>query len=238
LACGTAWVFTGVVTSADVTRLPDTLDLNFHIPTQHWTVSQSLGGLGASLEWWVNQAWIGERHKRFSTLDAELSKIQPHPKLFFSPLTGGHDNPATTRSGGFTGLQLAHQRADMAYAILESAGFELQWALEALKKVEMPIEQLWMVGGAANSSHWPSILANITGITIQLPGYNNWPALGAALLAGVGIGLFDDIETGLHHFNKPIIEINPNENLMVMYEEKFSDYKTACTQLRQIPFGN
>jgi xylulokinase len=95
-----------------------------------------------------------------------------------------------------------------------------------------------MVGGAANSSHWPSILANITGIPIQVPGYNNWPALGAALLAGVGIGLFDDIETGLNHFNKPMIEINPDKNLMVMYEEKFAGYKTACTRVRQIPFGN
>lgn len=237
LACGTAWVFTGVTDILDIDIIPPSMDFNFHIPPQRWAISQSLGGLGASLEWWVSQAWTGDRGERFSTLDAELSKTQPNPKLFFIPLTGGHDDPATTRPGGFAGLQLAHQRADMAYAIMESAGFELRWALEALKNAHMPIESLWMVGGAANSTHWPEILANITGVPIQLPRYDNWPALGAALLAGVGIGLFSDFKAGLNHFNKSAIEINPNKNLIAQYDEKFAAYIAACTQFRQISSG-
>jgi xylulokinase len=232
LACGTAWVFTGVTAAIDEDHNPPSLDLNFHVPPGRWTISQSLGGLGASLEWWVSQAWTGDRLGRFAALNQELSATDPSKNLCFIPLTGGHDDPATTHPGGFVGLQLAHQRSDMARAIMESAGFELRWALETLT-----IERLWMVGGGANSPHWPTILANIIGVPIQLPDYDKWPALGAALLAGLGIKLFGNIETGLTHFNKPMIEINPDANLMLRFEEKFATYKTACNRVQQIPFG-
>jgi xylulokinase len=238
LACGTAWVFTGVTDSPDMNQFPPSLDLNFHIPPHRWTFSQSLGGLGASLEWWINQAWTGNRKERFAALNAELSTSQPNPNLFFIPLTGGHDDPATTRPGGFVGLQLAHRRGDMARAIMESAGYELRWALTELKKAKMPIERLWMVGGAANSPHWPAILANITGIPIRLPSYDNWPALGAALLAGVGVGSFENIGAGLTHFGKLVTDIEPDDDWVTFYTENFAAYQAACTQVRQIPTGN
>jgi xylulokinase len=235
LACGTAWVFTGVTDAPDMIRIPATLDLNIHIPPERWTISQSLGGLGASLEWWVEQAWSGSRQEKFETLDRELDESQPNQRLFFTPLTGGHDDPATTRSGGFVGLQLVHQRSDMARAIMESAGYELRWSLDALNAAEMPIERLWMVGGAANSPTWPTILANITGVPISLPDYDNWPALGAAILSGVGIGLFENIEAGLVHFSKPAREIAPDTALMALYAKNFATYQATCTQVRKIP---
>jgi len=237
LACGTAWVFTGVTDACDMARIPVSLDLNHHVPPQRWTISQSLGGLGASLEWWVGQAWWGERADRFANLDQELGETQPREKLFFIPLTGGHDDPATTRPGGFVGLQLAHSRADMAWAVMESAGYELRWALAALENAQMPVEFLWMVGGAANSPHWPRILSNITGIPIRLPEYDNWPALGAALLAGVGVGIFDGISDGLAYFGKPVRKIETDAEMKAFYAQNFAAYQAACTQVWRIPGG-
>jgi xylulokinase len=234
LACGTAWVFTGVTTTSNLERIPPSLDVNFHVPPQRWTISQSLGGLGASLEWWVRQAWAGERKDRFASLNQEMAATQPNAKLCFVPLTGGHADPATTRPGGFVGLQLAHTRSDMAMAIMESAGYELKWALEALQQAQMPIEHLWMVGGAANSPAWPSILANITGVPIHLPGYDNWPALGAALLAGVGTGVFDDLPTGLRYFTKPAKTIYPEASRTAFYQDQFSTYQSVCTQVQNL----
>lgn len=235
LACGTAWVVTGVTNAPEIDSIPALLDLNFHIPPQRWTISQSLGGLGASLEWWVGQAWTGDRRDRFAALDQELTQTQLGQPPFFIPLTGGHDDPATTRPGGFVGLQLAHTRADMARAVMEGAGFELRWMLDALRAAEMPIERLWMVGGAAKSPHWPCILTNTTGVPIRLPNYDNWPALGAALLAGVGVGIFDSIETALTHFQKPAQDTEPDERLATLYSKNFEVYQEYCARVRQIP---
>jgi len=230
LACGTAWVFTGVLSSADIQKLPASLDLNFHTVPDRWTLSQSLGGLGASFEWWFDKAYLCDadsytRSDQFSTLNLEVSKTSLIPDLFFMPMTGGHGDPATTRSGGFVGLQLGHSRANLARAVMEGAAFELRWALEPVLAAKIPVEKLWMVGGAAQSVLWPSILANVTGIPICLPDYDNWPALGAAILAGVGIGAFSDVENGLAKFAKSEKVILPDPNLKKQYELGYREYK-------------
>jgi xylulokinase len=232
LACGTAWVITGVVDS--LTTLPSppaTLDLNFHPAPGRWTISQSLGGLGASLEWWVNQAWPGiheplSRQEIYAALDDEMSSTAAQSRgPYFLPMTGGHDDPATTQYGAFMNLQLGNTRADMARAIMESAAFELRWALSAIQNANLPVEKLWMVGGAAQSSHWPAILADVLNIPIYVPQYDNWPALGAAILAGVGLGLFDSIEDGQERFQKSAQRIATDESLQPFYDAGFVTYK-------------
>ena len=243
LACGTAWVVTGVTDSADMSQVPDALDLNFHPAPHRWTVSQSLGGLGASLEWWINQAWQGvndraSRKDIFAALDIELAQTESASDgLFFMPLTGGHDGPATTQRGGFVGVQLSHTRADMARAVMESAAFELRWALAAIEQAGMPVDKLWMVGGAAQSPHWPAILANATGRSICLPQYDNWPALGAAILAGIGVGVFESIDEGLKRFQKPAQVILPDEALRSLYDVSFASYKQHAQNVKLLPNG-
>ena len=239
LACGTAWVFTGVRDSAEMECIPATLDINFHAVSERWAVSQSLGGLGASLEWWLNQAWLDSEAKhsqqqRFDKLNAEMAQTSPRVGLFFVPLTGGHDDPATTRTGGFVGLQLAHSRADMARAIMESAAFELRWALDALTAAGMPVEALSMVGGAANSPYWPGILANVTAVPIHLPEYDNWPALGAAILAGLGSRIYESTSDALHLFQKPYRVINPEPLVVSSYDVAFNDYIHIYPALSEI----
>ena len=232
LACGTAWVISGVTDAVDIENIPAVLDWNFHPLKDRWIISQSLGGLGASLEWWLNQAWQGvdgrasaSRSEMFTSLDAELTKASPNSSsqpLFFLPLTGGHDNPSTSKGGGFIGLQLSHNRANMAQAVMESAAFELRWAIQ---EAGLEIEELWMLGGAAESTQWVEILATVTGISISLPQYDNWPALGAAVLAGVGAGLFDSVEDALKNFEKPVRKVAPIEALRVYYDDLFERYK-------------
>ena len=85
---------------------------------------------------------------------------------------------------------------------MEGAGFELRWALEPVLEAGIPVEKLWMVGGAAQSEIWPSILSSITGIPICIPEYDQWPAVGAAILAGVGANVFSDVQNGLKVFAK------------------------------------
>jgi xylulokinase len=238
LACGTAWVFTGVRTTHDLHNIPPILDLNFHTVPQRYTISQSLGGLGASLEWWVKQAWgefngASSRQEMYAALNTEMTQNRPKGGLYFVPLTGGHDDPATTKTGGFVGLQLAHNRVDMARAIMESAAFELRSALEAVIKAGIPVETLWMVGGAANSPHWPIILANGTDIPIHLPQYDHWPALGAAVLAGVGTGLFKNFDQAQARIKKPHQSVMPDPGLASSYYDCFEGYKRVCRSVRQ-----
>lgn len=237
LSCGTAWVFTGVLDGLDLNDLPPTLDLNFHVARQRWTLSQSLGGLGASFEWWVNKAWQSEslkmrRAEIYNLVNDELLNTEGDSDLFFLPMTGGHDNPATTKGGGFAGLQFNHSRANLARAIMESAGYELNWAIATIQQAGLPVEQLWMVGGATQSEVWPSILSNICNIPIFLPQYDNWPALGAALLAGNGIGINNINESTGDSFLKKTKRISPDKNKIKKYHAAFQKYKKYCDVLQ------
>lgn len=233
LACGTAWVISGVRDQLNLDTTPLMPDWNLHPLEGRWIISQSLGGLGASLEWWGNVAWQGlnERVKRadiFAALNAELNGSKPKPGLFFLPITGGYDNPSTSQGGGFVGLHLSHSRADMARAILESAAFELR---RAIQKADLASKEIWMVGGAAESRYWTQVLATVTGIPIQLPRYDNWAALGAAVLAGIGTMQFNSIEDALQKFEKPVQTVVPSEALRKYYDEQFEAYQAHRMRL-------
>ena len=82
-----------------------------------------------------------------------------------------------------------------------------------------------MVGGAAQSSIWPSILSEITGLPIQIPEYDNWPALGAAILAGVGCGLYENIDAALAFFKKPSRTISADATHVNLYDLGFKQYQ-------------
>jgi len=245
LACGTAWVITGVVEAPDVDALPGSLDMNF-LPTppcgfvpQRWTVSQSLGGLGASLEWLLRQWWQdadteasdqavpdAARRAAYAVLDRELQRTRPGGDgLFFRPLTGGHSAPAGEQRGSILGLRLGHDRAGVARALMEGAGYELRWALEPIRRAGMPIQEMWMMGGAAQSPLWPSILADVTGVPLALPQCEHWPAVGAAILAGLGIGAFESLAAAQARFQRPARQVEPDPETMSIYDECFASYQ-------------
>lgn len=237
LACGTAWVFTGILNSPDLEGLLPVLSLNFHAYPQRWTLSQSLGGLGASQEWWLQNAWQGSgdilsRRDTYARLNDAMRSTHPNADLFFLPMTGGHADPATTQRGGFIGLDFNHTRADMTRAIMESAGYELRWALDTIRSTNQPVEKLWMVGGASQSSVWPAILAEITGLPIELPQYDNWPALGAAVLAGVGSGVYSSVEEALGFLQKPAKQVAVQAHNQNIYARGFQNYKEILQKIR------
>lgn len=233
LACGTAWVVTTVIESPEVESVPPTINVSFHVAPGRWTAGQSLGGLGASLEWLVNQCWEGAgapevkaRADIYTALNNELIQAVPaSPGLFFLPMTGGHRSPASVRPGGFIGLRVDHRREDMARAVLVGAAFELRWALDHIRQAGMTVDGLCMVGGAAQSPVWPALIASVTGLPLDLPGYKHWAASGAAILAGVGVGVFETVEAGQRRFRKPAQQVTPDKDLMSFYDEQFTTYQ-------------
>ena len=57
LSTGTAWTITGTAERPDRTVIPSGLNISFHTVTNRWTVTQYVGGFGAIVDWWLQQAW-------------------------------------------------------------------------------------------------------------------------------------------------------------------------------------
>lgn len=229
LATGTAWVITGVVQTPVIEAIPTPMNLNFHVVPRCWTISQLLGGFGASVEWFINQCWQNvdpgsqvSRASLYASFNELVKQTAPGSRgLLFLPLGG-------SRPGGFAGLRLDHTRAELGRAVLEGAAFEVRRALETMRRSGLPIEQLWISGGATHSPIWPQILADATGVPISLAQYAQWPALGAAILAGWGAEVFDSLETGVERLQKPVHQIMPDEKSVHLYDERFAAYQQAA----------
>jgi xylulokinase len=233
LATGTAWVITGITESRQVADAPATMDLSFHAAPERWTVSQFLGGFGATIDWWLQQAWESPDPAQahgvkalYRYLDAALEQSAPGANgLLFTPLSGPSQLPGSPPGGTLSGLQLAHTRGDMAYAILEGCGFEVRWAVDQLSQSGLPTTELWIAGGAAASPVWPQILADITGAPIVLADYANWAALGGAALAGWGADVFPSLEAALERLQPPVRRVEPRAALREMYAERYATYR-------------
>ncbi|MCO6453321.1 MAG: hypothetical protein J5I90_21240 [Caldilineales bacterium] len=229
LSTGTAWVITAIAGSPDLAAIPDRMDMNFHVATERWTASQYLGGFGATVEWWLDQSFQSpdpdhslDRSRLFRLFDAALAASTPGSRgLTFFPL----DGPG---GGMFAGLSLAHTRADMSRAILESTAFAVRAALDDLRAAGMPVDELWIAGGATKNPLWPQILADVSGVPIVLADYPSWAALGAAALAGWGVGAFPTLADAVAQLRPPVRRLEPDRALAPAYVAAFERYRNLA----------
>jgi xylulokinase len=116
-------------------------------------------------------------------------------RLLFNPtLAGGTalDGSPNTR-GAYIGLDLRHTRADLVRASIEGIGLGLRLALDRLRRLTQIRDEMLIVGGGGRSSIWRQILADVYNMTIIKTNVDqDAAALGAAAIAAVGTGLWDD----------------------------------------------
>jgi xylulokinase len=239
LSTGTAWTVTGAIESPALDGIPEAMNLNYHVVPGRWTVTQLLGGFGATVDWWIEGAWQspdpGRQYTRkelYPLFDkALLSSVPGSHGVLFLPFTEAPQEPGGLGGGGFVGLELASTRADMSRAVLEGCAFEVRWFLDDLGSRGMREEELWISGGATGSPVWPQILADVTGVPIVLARYPNWAALGAAILAGWGIGVYPSLEEGIERLQPPVQRILPDLSLAELYAGRLALYQRTARKL-------
>ena len=95
--------------------------------------------------------------------------------------------------GAFVGLSMGHKRAHMVRAILEAIAFCLREHLERLAPLGIRPQGVRALGGGARSDFWLQLMADVAGLPMERPVCQEAASLGAALLAAVGIGLYESI---------------------------------------------
>ena len=107
--------------------------------------------------------------------------------VFFLPYLMGerspHNDPAAR--GAFIGMRMDSSRADMTQAVMEGVAFAIRDCVEIARSQGIVLHSSTLCGGGARSRIWRTILANVLGITLQLPQTEQGPGYGAAMLAAV-----------------------------------------------------
>ena len=104
--------------------------------------------------------------------------------------------------GVLFGLKLKHTRADIYRALLESVGFGIRHNMDMLLAEGVRSKRILAVGGGTMNLAWMQIISDIANVTMAIPEQQMGASFGDAFMAGVGVGIFQDlgqINRWVHH---------------------------------------
>lgn len=156
-------------------------------------------------------------------------------RLLYLPYLMGERSPLLDPDarGAFIGLSGIHTKRDMLRAVMEGVTYSLRDCYEVLKEMGVHIDEMMACGGGGTSPLWRQMLADVYNCqvnTVQSEG----PALGVAILAGVGAGLFPSVPEACARFLgkdktcEPIAENVPQyEHFYKIYSKLYGDLKDS-----------
>jgi sugar (pentulose or hexulose) kinase len=156
-----------------------------------------MGGLsasGGSLDW--ARKMLGDPSLNIAELEDLASRVGPEPTgIIFFPYLSGSGAPHTdpTVRAAVVGLDSKHGREHLARAVFEGTAYEMNFILQAaLGNLDTSVRTVLAAGGGSKSKVWMQIKADVSGCHFDSLQMSETTMLGAALLAGVGSGLYRD----------------------------------------------
>lgn len=204
-----------------------------HLNPELYTPIGTMQSAGASLKWLQSSIWPDASYQE---MDYGVSQVLPGSQgLLFLPYLLGERSPIWDKDarGAFIGLDMSHTKEEMCRAVEEGVAFNLKSILDILCGENKPSE-ITLIGGAAHSDIWSSILADIYECTVGLPKYlEEATSIGAAVCAGVGIGMFEDFHV-VSKFNPVTKRVNINPSNQAFYRKQHLLFQQAYEGLKPV----
>jgi xylulokinase len=205
-----------------------------------WHVMGVMLAAGGSLRWFRDALWKA----RYDLMTREAAKVRVGSDgLLFLPYLSGERTPYPDPDarGVFFGLNLKHTRAHLARAVMEGVSFGLRDSLELILDLGAPVRQIRLVGGGARSVLWQQILADVFEQPVYVREMGTSPArsvpisegaaFGAALLAGVGAGIFTSVNDACNKTIRVRLAATPGENAEI-YQRFYPRYRALYAALK------
>ena len=218
------------------------LILSNHVIPNAWLLQGGTVG-GGSLKWFKEK--LGDYEEYLSKLSGENSfnllvnqanEIKAGSDgVIFLPYMAGERSPIWDKNakGVFYGLDFGLNKGHMIRAVLEGVAYSLNHNILTAEEVDIKVSELVAMGGAANSTLWTQIKADITGKSIKVPSSDTATTLGAALLAGVGVGVYRDYEEAVEKTVKITKEYEPNMENHQVYKKYYEIYLDLYERLKE-----
>ncbi len=155
--------------------------------------------------------------------------------MFFLPYLMGERTPLwdpNTR-GAFIGFTLFHDRSDMIRSVYEGIAYALRTVLDVYTENQLNFNDMILIGGGAKSRLWTEMLCHIYNLPVKLhptPGVAT--SLGAAIAAGIGVGIFNDFETAVDlNFETQYV---PDPVQHEEYERFYNIYRSIYSNIKPV----
>jgi xylulokinase len=163
-----------------------------HIVPNQFSPTATMQAGGASLQWIVEDLMPASEKDRFNILLGEAEKVSSADDgLYFLPHILGERSPYWNPSaaGAFIGLGRHHDRSYLVRAVLEGVAFNLLTCIQAFTDNGVPIDQVDVIGGGAESALWLQIFSDIGGVKVRSRSIvEDANSLGAAVTTLVALG--------------------------------------------------
>jgi xylulokinase len=214
-----------------------------HAVPGKWHVMGVTQGAGLSLRWFRDQLGQGEawmaREMGSDPYDLMIREAERAPAgsagLLFLPYLMGERTPHLDPKarGLWFGLTAAHQRSHLIRSILEGVAFSLRDTLEIFAELQIPVEQVRVSGGGSRSFLWRQIQSDIYRKSVVLLRESEGSAFGAALLAGVGAGIYPSVEESARQAIQARETLTPHSGNAKIYDELYDVYRQLYPALRE-----
>ncbi len=185
----------------------------------------------ASAHRWLRDIMFAEGG--FAAMDALAAGVRPGADgLLFHPYLQGERAPYwdPLLRADFIGLTISHGKAHFARALYEGIGFSIRDLLEAARGLGLNFGTIRLMGGGARSATWRQIIADITGLTVERTESAD-ASFGAALIAGIGTGVFASPEDAVEKCVRLLDTTVPDADAHQFYSDLFGIYKDAQAAL-------
>lgn len=232
----------GMSICMDSCKASPKLILSRHVAPGRWLLQGGTVGGGGILRWLEEQICNEElraSRKNLTGVYYEMDKIaeniQPGSDgLLMLPYMAGERSPIwnAKAKGVYFGLDYTKTRAHMIRASMEAVAYSLRHNLDTAAGLGVEVDELRAMGGAANSRLWTQIKADVTGREIAVPASDTATTLGAAILAGVGVGVYPDVETAVERTVAVKRRYSPNPANREVYDKGYQSYLALYESLK------
>ncbi len=209
-----------------------------HAVPGRWHVMGVTQAAGLSLRWFRDRFGSGPDDGRdpYERLTDEAMAVPPGADgVLWAPYLMGERTPhldADARAA-LVGLAASHHRGHVVRAILEGVAFSLEDSFTILREMQVQIDAIRLGGGGARSPLWRQIQADVYGQPVQTVAAEEGAAFGAGLLAGVGGGVWPDVDTACERVVRITSDVVPSDARPVLARQ-YQRYRALYPALRRI----
>tara|TARA_Y100000815_G_C13155978_1_gene429813 strand:- start:324 stop:782 length:459 start_codon:yes stop_codon:yes gene_type:complete len=134
------------------------------------------------------------------------------------------------------GLTVSHTRAHIVRAILEGVAFSLRDSFTIFEEMKVPVQEIRLGGGGARSTLWQQIQADVYGQQVLTLTAEDGAAYGAALLAGVGTGVWSSVDEACNQTVTVASRVDPDVKTAEHMTDHYTRYRSLYPALKKVAY--
>ena len=200
---------------------------------------------GESIEWFRREFGFQAEHEAkqkggsvWQHLLGELDRTEPGASgvLYLPHISAAGCPVDDSRSlGAFIGISNTATKADMLRAVIEGVNYQFLHIIEAMSTaMNQALDRIIVTGGVVQNEFWMQNKADMLGVPVEISDVEESTPLGAAMLAGLGLGLYRDLDEAYERVRRPGRTYAPDGSLTDFYRRSFGIYKDIYPALKPL----